>query len=51
MKGTMGMFVLPTFEMIFMKIKNIDIVPGMLRVSLLFLFSKENRSKCSYSSK
>lgn len=47
----MGMFVLFTFEMIFMKIKNIDIVFGMLRVFLLFLFSKENRLKCFYSLK
>lgn len=40
--GLTRMCVLPTFEMIFMKIKTIDIVPGILRLSLLLLLRKEN---------
>lgn len=35
------MCVLSTFEMIFMKIKNTDIIPGMLRLSLLFYYERK----------
>jgi hypothetical protein len=39
--GITGMCVLSTFEMIFMKIKNTDIIPGMLRLSLLFYYERK----------
>lgn len=40
--GITGMSVLTTYEMIFMKIKNVGLVPGMLRLSLLFLIGELN---------